>query len=235
MSSFESNNQTHQESQSHSSENSHFTGVPELNIPPVDKLLNGFSKIVDIAGSVCSVLGKHAKSASDELGDKFRSQLYKTNFEKVAEFNQLAGTSRLDKMDNRVFNSHPAMVATCMALINEEVKELNDAVTLKDLAETRDALADILYVVYGMAYRLGIDADRDFGLVHDSNMTKFCISEAEAKATVAKYKADFEAGTSPYDSPAYRLDASGEWWIVYNESTGKILKNINYKPVNLAL
>ncbi len=222
-------------SESASTTNNQFNGEPNL--------MNLVSEIGKIAGCVRSVINhveQEAKTAvsaaTKEFSDKIRPQLFQTNFEKVIQFNETAQVDRAGSADTQsVFTARPALVKSCLALITEEVRELNEAVEANDLTETRDALADILYVVYGMAYRLGIDADRDFALVHDSNMTKFCTSEDEAKATVAQYRAKFEAGTSPYDTPAYRRATTGEnLWIVFNESTGKVLKNMNYKPVDLS-
>ena len=156
-----------------------------------------------------------------------------TNFEKVATFNKTAGVERnTEPLSPDVFEKHPKMIVTSLVLIREEVTELEEALLNKDLAETRDALADILYVVYGMAYRLGINADADFSLVHESNMSKFCNTEEEAQQTVAHYQQRYAANASPYPSPAYRFD---NWrWVVYESSTGKILKNINYKAVDLS-
>jgi len=208
-----------------------------------NNFVNLVSEIGKIAGCVRSVINQveqEAKTvvtaASKEFSEKVRPQLFRTNFEKVIQFNETAQVDRAGPAEfQSVLTARPALVKSCLALITEEVRELNDAITANDLTETRDALADILYVVYGMAYRLGIDADRDFGLVHESNMTKFCSSEEEARATVAQYRAKFEAGESPYDTPAYRRATTGaNLWIVFNESTGKVLKNMNYKPVDLS-
>ena len=208
-----------------------------------NNFVNLVSEIGKIAGCVRSVINQveqEAKTvvtaATKEFSEKVRPQLFRTNFEKVIQFNETAQVDRADPAESKsVLTARPALVKSCLALITEEVRELNDAITANDLTETRDALADILYVVYGMAYRLGIDADRDFALVHESNMTKFCSSEEEARATVAQYRAKFEAGESTYDTPAYRKATTGtDLWIVFNESTGKILKNMNYKPVDLS-
>jgi predicted HAD superfamily Cof-like phosphohydrolase len=159
----------------------------------------------------------------------------KTNFEKVAEFNTIAAVERVvEKPTVQVFDTHPKMIETCLSLIREEVSELEDAVKAHDLTETRDALADILYVVYGMAFRLGINADADFKLVHESNMSKFCDSEDEAIVTVGNYKALYSQGKSPYPSPAYRFEEETGKWVVYEQTTGKILKNIMYKAVDLS-
>lgn len=66
-------------------------------------------------------------------------------------------------------------------LINEEVSELFDAMMREDLVEIADALADILYVVYGTAVSYGIDMDAISTEVHRSNMTKFSTPGAYAE------------------------------------------------------
>lgn len=57
-------------------------------------------------------------------------------------------------------------------LIGEECLELVNAIEDKDLVETADALADLLYVVYGAAIAFGIDIRPVFDEVHRSNMAK---------------------------------------------------------------
>ena len=60
-------------------------------------------------------------------------------------------------MRPELFIDSSHIITLRLALIDEEVKELNIAITNNDIIETRDALSDILYVVYGMADVLGID------------------------------------------------------------------------------
>lgn len=57
-------------------------------------------------------------------------------------------------------------------LIEEELQELRDAVSARDMVETADALGDIMYVVIGMAVSFGIPIDKVFNEIHSSNMTK---------------------------------------------------------------
>jgi len=57
-------------------------------------------------------------------------------------------------------------------LIDEEFKELKDAVEAKDIVEVADALTDLLYVIYGAGHAFGINLDLAFNLVHASNMSK---------------------------------------------------------------
>ena len=59
-----------------------------------------------------------------------------------------------------------------LALIEEEVDELREALNKNDLVEVADALTDILYVTYGAGHAFGIDLDRCFDEVQNSNMSK---------------------------------------------------------------
>ena len=57
-------------------------------------------------------------------------------------------------------------------LIKEELEELTEAINNKDLLEVADALTDILYVTYGTGHAFGIDLDKCFDEVQNSNMSK---------------------------------------------------------------
>tara|TARA_B100001989_G_scaffold203078_1_gene151521 strand:- start:940 stop:1284 length:345 start_codon:yes stop_codon:yes gene_type:complete len=60
-------------------------------------------------------------------------------------------------------------------LIKEELDELKEAVSRKDLKEVADALTDILYVTYGAGHAFGINLDKCFSEVQNSNMSKLGI------------------------------------------------------------
>ena len=57
-------------------------------------------------------------------------------------------------------------------LIKEELEELTEAMNNNDLLEVADALTDILYVTYGAGHAFGIDLDKCFDEVQNSNMSK---------------------------------------------------------------
>ena len=57
-------------------------------------------------------------------------------------------------------------------LINEELEEFKEAIIKKDIKEVADALTDILYVTYGAGHAFGIDLDKCFEEVQNSNMSK---------------------------------------------------------------
>ena len=158
----------------------------------------------------------------------------KTNYQKVVEFNKTFGHPVFDKPRHDIWDDQK-LVKLRVDLIREEFDELQKAVVDKDMVETADALADILYVVYGMMAVIGIDGDVAMGLVHESNMSKICQTEQEAKETVEWYRKEFNENRQPYDSPAYRQSDDGNRWVVFNESSGKILKSIKYFPVDLSV
>ena len=91
-----------------------------------------------------------------------------TNFEKVGVFMKIFGQEvkiessfSTDKINNLRLN-----------LIKEELGELEDAINKRDLVEVADALTDILYVTYGAGHAFGIDLDKCFDEVQNSNMSK---------------------------------------------------------------
>ena len=57
-------------------------------------------------------------------------------------------------------------------LIKEELEELKFAMENKDFLEVADALTDILYVTYGAGHAFGINLDKCFEEVQNSNMSK---------------------------------------------------------------
>lgn len=114
-----------------------------------------------------------------------------------------------------------------VALIAEELKELEVAILQKDIVEIADALSDIQYVLSGaiLEFGLGDKFSALFEEVQRSNMSKACVSEDEAKATVEFYKK--KDGTECY----YREEAGK--WLVYRKSDNKTIKSINYSPADL--
>ena len=91
-----------------------------------------------------------------------------TNFQKVKTFMQTFGQDvksspafSTDKINDLRYN-----------LIKEELDELKQALDNKDLLEVADALTDILYVTYGAGHSFGIDLDKCFDEVQNSNISK---------------------------------------------------------------
>lgn len=152
-----------------------------------------------------------------------------TNFQKVVEFNKQFGITLNTTPQKNIFDSDPKLVEYRMSLIREEMRELEDAIKNKNFTEVVDAISDIEYVILGLASSFGFDADKSFDIVHNSNMSKLCKTEEEANQTVKWYEQHQELG---YDSPTIRKSYDDKYWVVYNKSTNKILKSINYTPAN---
>ncbi len=59
-----------------------------------------------------------------------------------------------------------------ISLIKEELEELQQAMHENNILEVADALTDILYVTYGAGHAFGINLDKCFNEVQNSNMSK---------------------------------------------------------------
>tara|TARA_A100001388_G_C28308363_1_gene284150 strand:- start:39 stop:482 length:444 start_codon:yes stop_codon:yes gene_type:complete len=110
----------------------------------------------------------------------------------------------------------------------KELNNLNRYILKKDMVKLGNCLVKMLDLTYCMGSELGIDLDKSFDIVHSSNMSKLCKDEQESKQTVEWYKEN----ETRYDSPSYRKSYDDKNYVIFNASTGKILKSINYKPAN---
>ena len=91
-----------------------------------------------------------------------------SNFESVKKFMETFGQEIREKA------SFPDDKITSLRyeLIKEELDELREAIDSKDMKEVADALTDILYVTYGAGHAFGINLDKCFEEVQNSNMSK---------------------------------------------------------------
>ena len=91
-----------------------------------------------------------------------------SNFERVKKFMETFGQEIKEKA------SFPNDKITSLRydLIKEELDEFKEAIDKKDIKEVADALTDILYVTYGAGHAFGIDLDKCFEEVQNSNMSK---------------------------------------------------------------
>ena len=91
-----------------------------------------------------------------------------SNFQSVKKFMETFGQEIKEKA------SFPNDKITSLRyeLIKEELDEFKEAIDKKDIKEVADALTDILYVTYGAGHAFGIDLDKCFEEVQNSNMSK---------------------------------------------------------------
>lgn len=114
-----------------------------------------------------------------------------------------------------------------IALLREELQELETAIANNDIVEVADALCDLQYVLSGAVLEFGLGEKfvRLFEEVQRSNMSKTCASEQEAMETMDYYRR--ERGFDCYTR------ASGNHWLVYRQDDHKTLKSIRYSPADL--
>ena len=91
-----------------------------------------------------------------------------TNFEKVGLFMKTFG----QEVKIKAGLSTEKINELRISLVNEELEEFKEAIKNNDLKEVADALTDILYVTYGAGHAFGIDLDKCFNEIQDSNMSK---------------------------------------------------------------
>ena len=91
-----------------------------------------------------------------------------TNFNKVGTFMKTFG----QEVKSKPSFSTDKVNKLRLDLIKEELTELTEAMNNKDLLEVADALTDILYVTYGAGHAFGINLDKCFDEVQNSNMSK---------------------------------------------------------------
>ena len=91
-----------------------------------------------------------------------------SNFNKVGTFMKTFG----QEVKTKPSFSSDKINKLRIDLIKEELEELQEAMKNNDLLEVADALTDILYVTYGAGHAFGIDLDKCFDDVQNSNMSK---------------------------------------------------------------
>ena len=91
-----------------------------------------------------------------------------TNFEKVGLFMKTFG----QEVKKKPQLSTEKINKLRISLISEELEEFKTAIEKNDLKEVADALTDILYVTYGAGHSFGINLDKCFNEVQESNMSK---------------------------------------------------------------
>lgn len=114
-----------------------------------------------------------------------------------------------------------------VALLTEELAELQQAINEKDLVEIADAFCDLQYVLSGAILEFGMQEKFHdlFKEVQRSNMSKACKTEEEAKQT-QQYYFDKD-GTESYYQEKDGL------FLVYRKDDHKTLKSVNYSPAKL--
>ena len=91
-----------------------------------------------------------------------------SNFESVKKFMKTFGQEVKEKAEF----PNDKITSLRYDLIMEELSEFREAINKRDIKEVADALTDILYVTYGAGHAFGINLDKCFEEVQNSNMSK---------------------------------------------------------------
>ena len=209
-----------------------------------DELFEAISKkdyveIIDALSDILYVVYGAADSFEkdfDNYLEKYHDiqETVKFKCDKIGQLSdKLTGLKLSEKRMSSVFEEESEKLNNLLNEFSNMILQLKKSFGNKNIHEIMFGLATIHDYLYMFSYLFGFDLDETFNLVHDSNMSKLAETEEIAKQTVEWYKVN----ETRYDSPAYRLSTvkinDKERWVIYNSSTGKALKSINYHAVDL--
>lgn len=149
-----------------------------------------------------------------------------TNINKVEEFQKLM--EQPVNYEPKLLNKERAYLR--LSLLKEEIKELEDAIKNDDIIEIADALGDIEYILHGTSIEYGLTniSNKIFDNIHNSNMSKTCKNIQDVFETMEYYVN--ERGLNNNEVTYRQLD--NKEYLVFRKD-GKVLKNVNYTPVNI--
>ena len=159
-----------------------------------------------------------AELTAQRIADKFKGD-YVPFVSEVEEFNATMGKPN---------NYEPVIPEEkewmfVYNFILEELEEYKEACETGNIVEILDALCDIAYVSIGNGAMLHGLKDKlwdAYQEVQASNMSKACVNEEEAQATV-------ELRSKEQNEPCH-YEKVGDYFIVYRSSDRKVMKNVNY-------
>ena len=99
----------------------------------------------------------------------------------------------------------------------------------QDFNKVTNCLDNVIKHCYTLASLFGVDINKCFDEVNRSNMTKVCLTEDDAKESVKWYKENEHR----YADPTYRKSTNPKYWVVFDNTTSKILKSIKFELPNL--
>jgi predicted HAD superfamily Cof-like phosphohydrolase len=201
----------------------------------VKELIKAFEDkdIVEIIDALCDILYVvcGAKVYFNLHNNKVNTKI--NNIEKI--HNQYF-TTKEELINNTIFENYinnvrgiryhtDILQKLTQNILEQSYNDINELIL-----DYNNILDEISVRVFEIANKLNIDIGYYFRLVHESNMTKVCKTEEIAKNTVEWYKIN----ENRYKQPVYkRVECDGEYYVVYDGETKKILKSIEYQPVRI--
>lgn len=197
---------------------------------------NNIVEIIDALSDILYVVYGAGASFGINLDIYFRQRMEEThglsnnigtNFDLVKNHTNYIN---LNKGPNELFKTYHSQVLNALDILKINLTQLKESLDNFEYNNITSDLVNLLYETYKMGCILNIDLDNSFDIVHKSNMSKLCNTIEEAKLTVENYVSNDKR----YDTPNYRKSDLGNYYVIYNKSTGKILKSINYTPANFS-
>lgn len=180
----------------------------------------------------------HAKNTIDEL-DAVADMLYVIYGTGVSfginldnEYSNYLYQKYNQQINNSITNFDKTLLCKCNTTLNYTISTLFDKlrnlslnILIGDIKNISNDLCSMLYNLYNLGhYHYKLNIDSLFDKIHQSNMSKLCQTEHEALQTVQWY---LEHEKSRYPNPTYQK-TDDMHWAVYEETTGKRLKSINF-------
>lgn len=201
---------------------------------------------IEIADALCDILYvvAGAKVYFNLPNNQINAKLQKLNLENKIN-NSVVNTNIITQFQiaELILNNDLKFndIINIVSIINSTVNELKD-MTEKIISLTNHTLLDdiiiqynlcldeLIFYVIELANKLEFDIFRLFELVHESNMSKVCTDLETAIKSVEYYK----SVEKRYSSPDFKEIIYNEkkYWVIFDNETKKILKSIDYKPVN---
>lgn len=114
------------------------------------------------------------------------------------------------------------------SLFLEEMNELLYAIDTNDIEEVKDGFADIVFVLTGMLCELGVNPYEVMSKVYESNMSKICNSEEEARQSVDAYAKGNHPNKKGEKIECVFEKTTKDKYVVKRKSDGKVMKSINF-------
>lgn len=131
------------------------------------------------------------------------------------------------KVIYKIIEENPEMLYDNLEDVTTVFELFISAYEENNFNDMKEYLANLIHAVYNYGYKLGFNMDLMFREVHSSNMSKVCITIEEAEESIRRYKLE-----GRYSNPTVRV--KNNYFVVYDASTSKILKNYKWRNPDLA-
>lgn len=163
---------------------------------------------------------------NEDMKKIFDSLDKKLDVDSIERF--ITSNDEIKKFLDKILNNNKVLSNLTELFVNTTKLKYHN-LFLDHLIKFYDKTLDkIVFDVFEISKLLGIDIVHFFDIVHNSNMTKICDNESDAKDTVEWYKLN----ETRYKEPSYReINLNGkDYFVIFDMDTKKILKSTKYVP-----